>query len=161
MRKTLILRCKTALLLLALPLVACTQSSSPSDILPKNKMCIQDVKRCPDGHYVGRSGIFCRFDCSKSPPTTEKSPVLPTQTTTNIIAPEESEELMTCAQDTKECPNGEVALRSGPHCEFICPQTSDASPPACTRDAKQCPDGSIIGRSGPHCEFICPPSSPN
>jgi hypothetical protein len=65
-----------------------------------------------------------------------------------------------CPEDAQQCSDGSWVGRTGPDCEFVCPDASDPSEPepvACTMDAKECPDGSYVGRVGPNCEFAeCP-----
>jgi len=34
----------------------------PKSIAPKGTMCTMEVRECPDGSYVGRSGPNCEFE---------------------------------------------------------------------------------------------------
>jgi hypothetical protein len=36
-------------------------SPTPPSALPSQVMCAADVKQCPDGSYVGRTGPHCEF----------------------------------------------------------------------------------------------------
>ncbi len=37
--------------------------------------------------------------------------------------PNTPSELIVCTQDAKQCPDGSWVGRSGPKCEFVCPQS--------------------------------------
>ncbi len=41
-----------------------------------------------------------------------------------LPAPPSAPDQVTCTQDAMQCPDGSWVGRSGPKCEFICPQTS-------------------------------------
>jgi hypothetical protein len=70
--------------------------------------------------------------------------------TCDQICPEDTPRA--CTDDARQCPDGTYVGRTGPNCEFVCPE-----PVACPADAKQCPDGSYVVRTGPKCEFApCP-----
>ena len=63
--------------------------------------CTADVKQCPDGSYVGRTGPSCAFAAC---PLTKK------------------EEIVFCTADAKQCPDGSYVGRTGPSCAFApCP----------------------------------------
>jgi hypothetical protein len=57
-----------------------------------------------------------------------------------------------CTEEALQCPDGTFVGRTGPRCEFVCPDAGVA----CPADALQCPDGTFVGRTGPRCEFVCP-----
>lgn len=97
----------------------------------KKRICSADIKICPDGTIVRRTGKNCKFKvCPKPRP---------------------------CSEDVKICPDGTAVFRKGPMCRFsACPK-----PAGCTMDAKICPDGTSVGRVGPNCEFApCPKPKP-
>jgi hypothetical protein len=58
-----------------------------------------------------------------------------------------------CTKDVMMCPDGSRVGRSGPGCDFICPNANVETTSACTKDAKICPNGRAVGRTGPNCEF--------
>lgn len=60
-------------------------------------------------------------------------------------------QLIFCAADAKQCPDGSFVARTGPNCEFAECLVLDAV--NCPADAKICPDGSAVSRTGPNCEF--------
>ncbi len=71
-----------------------------------------------------------------------------------------------CREDTRICPDGTVVGRTGPDCEFACPERGGsplpaAEPKECTAEARLCPDGTAVGRSGPNCEFTPCPGAPD
>lgn len=37
-------------------------AESPKSIAPKDTMCTMEVRECPDGSFVGRSGPNCEFE---------------------------------------------------------------------------------------------------
>lgn len=120
------------------PALGCEFEGCPEEAIA----CTMDVKECPDGSFVGRSGPNCEF---------QPCPVVtPAATGTSVQGPIYS----ACTMELKPCPDGSSVGRAGPNCEFeACPE-----PVACTMDVKECPDGSFVGRSGPNCEFeTCPP----
>lgn len=77
------------------------------------------------------------------------------------IYPEE--ELTACTADAMQCPDGSWVGRSGPNCEFVCPD--DAPPPSeapkpgsySGGNTIQCPNGSWASCSGGGCTPICGP----
>lgn len=58
---------KAALILLAASAIACTQTGSP-DKTQSEVVCSQEAKQCPDGSFVGRSGLRCEFICPSAKP---------------------------------------------------------------------------------------------
>jgi hypothetical protein len=66
-------------------------------------MCTMEVKLCPDGSSVGRTGASCQFaPC----PETKPSQVIPTA----------------CTKEAQLCPDGSVVGRTEPSCKFApCP----------------------------------------
>jgi hypothetical protein len=52
----------TTLLLMLLGLSACAEPQEGGKLI----MCAQDAQQCPDGSWVGRSGIRCEFVCPEN-----------------------------------------------------------------------------------------------
>lgn len=95
-------------------------------------ICAMDVKECPDGSYVSRSGPNCEFkDCPVEEITVD------------------------CNKIPKKCKNGVIVYRIPPTCEYeTCPVISSSY---CTKDVMMCADGSYVGRVPPECNFAtCP-----
>lgn len=93
---------------------------------PRNEVvCADDVKLCPDGSYVGRSGPNCTFDPCPIPSDTilEDGTLPPEDPDTKINEPENPDGIV-CTMEVKQCPDGSFVGREGPNCEFKkCPET--------------------------------------
>lgn len=97
--------------------------------------CTRELKICPDGTGVGRTGPDCAFaPCPGETPSAKPG----------FVA-------------------GSPGHSGGAMPEPMPPATPAPRPPAerpehmCTMDAKICPDGTGVGRTGPNCEFApCP-----
>lgn len=71
--------------------------------------CDEDVKLCPDGSYVGRTGPDCEFASCRG--------VLP------------DPDQIACTMEAKLCPDGSYVGRTGPNCEFsACPDANNILP---------------------------------
>ena len=108
--------------------------------------CPEEVKKCPNGTYVGRIGPSCAF----APCPVFKS------TPTPVVG---------CTEEIMRCPNGTYVGRTGPNCAFApCPTfkpTPTTATIACPEDVKKCPNGTYVGRIGPNCAFApCPVQPP-
>jgi hypothetical protein len=103
--------------------------------------CTKELKICPDGTGVGRSGPNCEFAACPDAPT----PTVPP-----------ADDVVFCTQDVQECPDGSFVGRVAPDCNFAACPSADMI--ACTMEAMLCPDGvTYVGRTGPNCEFTpCP-----
>jgi hypothetical protein len=100
--------------------------------MPTMAACTLELKICPDGSSVGRTGPNCDF---------EKCPDAAT---------------MGCQFDLKVCEDGSTVVRDPQdNCDFEpCPEVGNA----CPDDLKSCPDGSFVARNpAQNCEFHpCP-----
>lgn len=75
---------------------------SVSTLVDEPVMCAQDLKMCPDGSAVGRSGSSCEFATCPKP------------------APKPG--VLMCTMEVKMCPDGSAVGRTGRSCEFApCP----------------------------------------
>lgn len=125
-----------------------TASIPGEEPMPEEQVrgCTKELKICPDGTGVGRSGPNCEFaECSAVNNTDEDATTTPDADT---------DEQVVCTMEAKLCPDGVTAVgRTGPNCEFeACPD-----PVVCTQDVKECSDGSFVSRTAPDCEFAaCP-----
>jgi hypothetical protein len=114
-------------------------------------LCTFELKVCPDGSSVGRTGPNCDFVPCPEPELEDEVADPP---------------VIGCTLELKECPGGGSVGRTGPNCEFEpCPEpqpeseseAADTPVVTCTKELKECPDGSSVGRAGPDCEFEpCP-----
>lgn len=78
---------------------------------PQIIFCTADVKECPDGSFVSRTGPSCQF--AECPAPSPRS----------------------CPADAKLCSDGSAVGRTGPNCEFAaCP--ADQSVQKCSPDSR-------------------------
>ncbi len=83
---------------------------------------------------------------------------------TDLIQVSDFSEVVTCALDTKICPDGNIVIRDTTNgCDFYeCPvdttNTSASESTVCTQEVKACADGTEVGReSSRNCQFkLCP-----
>jgi hypothetical protein len=79
---------------------------APVENDPQPVACPADVKQCPSGDFVSRTGPNCSF-----------APC-PALIDMDLVAPE----LVACTMDAKQCPDGSFVGRVAPDCEFAaCP----------------------------------------
>ncbi len=198
------------------PLLGCQFGEGPDEdgdgcadsCLEEPVACTQDAMICDDGSVVGRSGPDCEFVCPEpSEPTPEgecesDSDCADGEFCELLLACSSADcppsvgvcsavvdEFVVCTQDAMICDDGSIVGRTGPDCEFVCPEEPGDNlecpamgcqfgegpdedgdgcadscldePVACTEEAMVCDDGSVVGRTGPDCEFVCPePSEP-
>jgi hypothetical protein len=140
-----------------------TSTTTPGPDSTKPIACTEEAKLCPDGSSVGRTGPTCEFaECPAAPTTTDiqttdETPGSDVGTLPNGAVPEFGYEnelgggggsagpVASCTRDAMQCPDGSYVGRTGPKCEFICPEVRGASD-----------DRSIIGTVlvGPTCPVV-------
>jgi hypothetical protein len=49
-------------------------------------------------------------------------------------------QIIYCTQDAKQCPDGSWIGRTGPNCEFVCPNATPTSAAGCNKYERNCPD---------------------
>lgn len=81
--------------------------------------CAEELTCQLDGTYPDAGGT-CVHKSKPTPTQTTLIPTMPIQSTPAPTAP--SETMTMCTQDTLQCPDGSWVGRSGPQCEFKCPQ---------------------------------------
>lgn len=112
---------------------------------------------------IGFLGVLLGFVNSALAPDGSENPII-----------DENLNPVACTEEAMLCADGSYVGRTGPNCEFVCPDTDVAPAPVdpvqptpntpvdpgegmmCTADAMLCPDGSYVGRSLPGCQFRCP-----
>ncbi|CAB9509094.1 PKD [Seminavis robusta] len=119
--------------------------------------CTLELKVCPDGSSVGRTGPDCAFEpCPEPEP--EAEPDVVSEDEEGADAP------VACTLELKVCPDGSSVGRTGPDCAFeACPEAQSLDelatevPFACTLEVATCSDGTVVRRRGPDCSFEpCP-----
>lgn len=86
----------------------------PVRVAPIRSGCTKELKICPDGTSVGRTEPNCKFATCPLPPAPAEVQVPPT------VEEERVGSSGGCTLEAMECPNGKIAGRSGPNCEFVC-----------------------------------------
>jgi heat shock protein HslJ len=145
-------------------------------------ICPMDVKTCPGGSFVSRSGPNCTFVSCPTVSTT--SPIVPysladVKTVSSIIVDPEaiptddvyteytitlfSNKVHVLRKMTRFYEEFEKALRETGYTGDISALLALAgNATACAQDAKICPDGSSVGRVAPTCKFAeCSATTPN
>ncbi|CAB9523274.1 chitinase [Seminavis robusta] len=123
--------------------------------------CTLELRVCPDGSSVGRTGPDCQFEPCPTVEPPQSDGFCPFE----VIECEDGSIVRrvppdcdfapcptgVCTQDVKECPNGDFVGRDpGNNCEYYPCQNQ---PVPCTLELRVCPDGSSVGRMGPDCQF--------
>jgi hypothetical protein len=84
-----------------------TNPPKPID-LSDGVVCTMDVRECPDGTFVSRTGPDCAFAaCPNEVPPGE-----------DVVTPPDQDRVTYCPDDARICADGTVVSRSGPQCEF-------------------------------------------
>ena len=85
-------------------------------------VCPLDVRQCPDGTWVGRTGSHCDFICPDG--TTLPDNIPPDDGIVNPTPTDEQPvDAPICDPTPLTCPDGSVVYRSGPTCSYpTCPE---------------------------------------
>lgn len=120
-------------LLVGVSLLVWTQYSQKPQPIPQEVFCTADVKQCPDGSYVGRTGPNCEF--TKCPEFVPETVTLPEGYTLESYKVEKVLE-MSCVKNSEcetpaeyrvqsRCPFTSLCLQN--KCAVVCPDYVDAS----------------------------------
>ena len=133
--------------LMAVVLVSPTASAHAQLLEELAAACTRELKICPDGTGVGRTGPNCEFapcpgeDNYDVPGHSEGAMPEPAPP-----APRPPERM--CTMDAKICPDGTGVGRTGPNCEFApCPGEGEQDPPEPEDEQEDEPGGQEEGWS--------------